>query len=337
MNILVLGGGQQGRIIAGDLARGHRVTVADVRKLSIRGVRTMQLDVSRGMDALIAKFDLAVCALPSRFGLTVARAALAARRSLVDITFFADDPLVLDGAARKAGIAIMPDCGLSPGLSNLVIGRIGGKPRHVEIRVGGIAANRKQDYVITWSVDDLIEEFVRPARIVRGGRRVTVEACSGVERVKVPGAGELEAFYTDGLRTLLDTCPARDMAEKTMRWPGHIARMVALREMGMFEPERRALAADVLRACYTADPPKDLVVLDVQVDRWRATMVSRRHGGLTAMARTTALTCAVTARLVADGWKGTGVLPLERVGSDAKAYEYMRKELARRGVRWTGV
>jgi saccharopine dehydrogenase-like NADP-dependent oxidoreductase len=229
----------------------------------------------------------------------------------------------------------MPDCGLSPGLSNLVIGRIGGRPRDVEIRVGGIAADRRQDYVITWSVDDLIEEFVRPARIVRGGRRVTVEACSGVELVKVPGAGELEAFYTDGLRTLLDTCPARDMAEKTMRWPGHIARMVALREMGLFEPRRRALAADVLRACYTADPPKDLVVLDVQVDKRRATMVSRWRDGLTAMARTTALTCAVTARLVADGWKGAGVLPLERVGTDAKAYEFMRRELAKRGVRWT--
>ncbi len=335
VDILVLGGGQQGRIIAADLARAHRVVVADVRRLSIPRVRTIQADLSGGLDRLIARHDLAVCALPSRFGLAVARAAIEARRPLVDITFFADDPLVLDREARRAGVAIVPDCGLSPGLSNLIIGFLGGRPRKVEIRVGGIAAEARRDYVVTWSVEDLIEEYVRPARIRRGGRVVSVEALSGCERVKVPGVGELEAFYTDGLRTLLRTCSARDMAEKTMRWPGHAGRMAALRAMGLFEPARRELGASILRAAYTADPPRDLVVLDVQVDRRRATMVDRYRGGMTAMARTTALTCAVVADFVAGGGLSrTGVLPPELIGADARAYEAIRRGLAKRGVRW---
>ncbi len=334
MKILVLGGGQQGRIIAGDLARTYPVTVADVRRLKLPGVRTVQVDLTRGLDRLIAGYDLAVCALPSRFGLTVTRAAIAARRPLVDIAFFEDDPFALDREAKRAGIPVVNDCGLSPGISNLIIGFIGGRPREVEIRVGGIAADAKRDYVITWSVDDLIEEFIRPARIRRGGRLVTVPALSGIEKVKVPGVGELEAFYTDGVRTLLRTCPAPNIAEKTMRWPGHAGRMLALREMGLFE--HRDLAAQVLRTLYAADAPRDLVVLDVQVDRKRATMVTRATGGLTAMARTTALTCAVMSRLVAEGGlKKTGVLPPELVGNDPKAYEFVKRELGKRGVRWT--
>ncbi len=156
----------------------------------------------------------------------------------------------------------------------------------------------------------------------------------GMEKVKVPGVGELEAFYTDGVRTLLRTCRAPNIAEKTMRWPGHAGRMLALREMGLFE--HRELAAQVLRTLYTQDPPRDLVVLDVQVDRKRATMVTRATGGLTAMARTTALTCAVMSRLVAEGGlKKTGVLPPELVGNDPKAYEFVKRELGKRGVRWT--
>jgi hypothetical protein len=111
--------------------------------------------------------------------------------------------------------------------------------------------------------------------------------------------------------------------------------MLALRELGLFNGHRE-LGASVLRAAYTADPPRDLVVLDVRVDKRRATMVDRYRGGLTAMARTTALTCAVFARLAAEGGlSAKGVVPPETIGADARAYSFMSAELGRRGVRWT--
>jgi saccharopine dehydrogenase-like NADP-dependent oxidoreductase len=284
----------------------------------------------------MARFDLVVGALPSRLGFAAARAAVAARRSMVDLSFFAEDPFRLDRDARRAGVVFVPDAGLSPGLSNLLVGHLAPPnrpPRRVEIRVGGIAARRAEDYVVTWSVDDLIEEYTRPARIRRRGRLVSVPALSGVEPVRVPGVGMLEAFFSDGLRTLLRTIPARDMAERTLRWPGHAGRMATLRDLGFFDAP--ASTAEILRRAWTRGHPKDLVVLDVVVDSRRATLVERARGGLTAMTRTTALTCAAVSELVAGGGvTARGVVPLEQLGADPSSYAALRRALGRRGLRW---
>jgi lysine 6-dehydrogenase len=322
-------------VIAAALARRRfDVTVADARRVRVAGARSVVRDLAAPrLDRLFATYDLVVGALPSRFGFAAARAAIDARRSLVDISFFVEDPFDLDRAARRAGVVLVPDAGLSPGLSNLLVGRLAGQhPRKVEIRVGGLAASPAQDYVITWSLDDLLEEYTRPARIRQRGRIRRVPALSGAEAVRVPGVGMLEAFFSDGLRTLLRTVPARDMTEKTLRWPGHAARMLALRDLGFFE--RPDLVLPVLEKAW-GRRARDLVVLDVVVDGHRATLVERGRGGLTAMSRTTALTCAVVAELVAAGGvRQTGVVPLERIGADAVAYEAIRKGLARHGVRW---
>lgn len=334
MRILVLGGGRMGAIVAADLARSFDVTVADSRGVAVPGARSMRADLSGGLDRLLSRFDLAVSALPSRLGLSAARAAVEARRTLVDLAFAAQDPFALEPAARRAGIALVPDCGLSPGISNLWVGSARGRPRRVRIHVGGVASDPAEDYVATWSLEDLLEEYVRPARIVVGGRRRSVPALSGLETVRVPGVGTMEAFFSDGLRTLLRTTPAREMAEKTLRWPGHAARMIALREMGAFRRPETLTA--LWRALWERPRPRDTVVLDVRVDRRRWTLVERARGGLTAMARTTALTCAVFARLAAaGGLPGTGVLPPELIGADPRAYEFVRRELARRGIRWS--
>jgi saccharopine dehydrogenase-like NADP-dependent oxidoreductase len=333
--ILVLGGGRQGSAIAADLARSFDVTVADARRVRVPRARSLVVDVAGpGLDRLITRFGLVVGALPSRFGYRAAEAALRARRPVVDISFFAEDAFRLDRAARRAGVFLVPDAGLSPGISNLIVGHLAGaRPRRVEIRVGGVAARREQDYVVTWSVDDLIEEYTRPARIRRGGRLVRMPALSGVEPVRVPGVGDLEAFFSDGLRTLLRTIPAPDMSEKTLRWPGHTARMQTLADLGFFR--RPDLTAPVLRDAWTRPVAHDLVVLDVVVDGRRATLVQRRHGGLTGMTRTTAMTCAAVAELAARGGiRGVGVLPLETLGAEPATYAALRAGLARRGVRW---
>jgi saccharopine dehydrogenase-like NADP-dependent oxidoreductase len=334
MRILVLGGGRQGSVIARALSRRFDVTVADARRVKIAGVRSTVRDLAEpGLDRLLARYDLVVGALPSRCGFAAARAAVEARRPMVDVSFFAEDPFDLDRAARRAGVPFVPDAGLSPGLSNLLVGHLAGRrPRRVEIRVGGIAASQAKDYVVTWSLDDLLEEYTRPARIRQAGRVRSVPALSGVDSVRVPGLGTLESFYSDGLRTLLRTVPARDMAEKTLRWPGHAAQMTVLRDLGFFA--RPELALPVLEKTW-GRTARDLVILDVAVDGRRATMVTKGRGGLTAMSRTTALTCAVVAEWVADGGAKTpGVLPLEAIGADEGAYDVIRRRLARHGVRW---
>jgi lysine 6-dehydrogenase len=312
MKIVVLGGGLQGSVVARDLAGSFDVTVADLAPPRLPGVRRLQADFSAGLDRLVSRFDLAVSAVPSALGLAPLEAAVEARRSLVDLTYAPQDPLTLDRRARRAGVTVVPDAGLSPGLSNVFVGRLaslsGGSPRRVAIRVGGIAADREQDYVVTWSLPDLLEEYTRPARIVRRGRVVEVPALSGVETIRIPGVGPLEGFLTDGLRTLLRTVPAHEMAEWTLRWPGHVGRIQALADLGLLAPAHRAVLLPALRAKWEVRSPQDLVALDVEVDGRRLTMTDRARGGLTAMARTTALTCAVIARVVAAGGLPAGVL-----------------------------
>ena len=345
-NVLVLGGGAQGRVIAADLARSlpaSTVTVADLREPPLPALPNLRwVEADLGAPAtvtrLLAAHDLGVGALPSRLGFGVMRAAIEARRPLVDVSFCAENPLKLDREARAAGIAILPDCGLAPGISNLIAGEAfarRGAPDELVIMVGGVAqdASRPYGYVVTWSIDDLHEEYVRPARIVSGGRPTTVPVFSGYERVVVDGVGEMEAFYSDGLRTLIDTLPGvREMGEKTLRWPGHAEAVRPLVAAGRLVEE--------LRARCTEDPARDLVVMRVR-SRWNGrhettTLVDRYHApsGITAMSRTTALTTSAVAQLVASGFAvEPGVKPLERVATDPRAYQFIRGALEKRDVK----
>jgi saccharopine dehydrogenase-like NADP-dependent oxidoreductase len=349
MNILVLGGGQQGRVIAGDLARSlpqARVTVADVREPKLAPHSNLSWISADCSDAgalarLMAANDLAVGALPSRFGYATMQAAIEAKRPLVDVSFCSENPLTLDAAARAAGVAILPDCGLAPGLSHLCCGHAAtqGAVEELVIYVGGVAqdASRPFGYVVTWSLEDLLEEYLRPARFVRGGRPQSVPVFSELEKLEVDGAGTMEAFLSDGLRTLIDTLPeVPAMSEKTLRWPGHAAAVRPLVEAGTF--------LETFRAQCLVEEPRDLVAMVVRV-RWangraaRMTLVDRSDDAshLTAMARTTALTTSVTAQLVARGGaREPGVHPLERVARDADACRFVVDEMARRGVvmRW---
>jgi saccharopine dehydrogenase-like NADP-dependent oxidoreductase len=346
MNIVVLGGGAQGRVIASDLARSlpaAQITVADVRKPDLPALPNLayvEADASDegALARLIAGYDLAVGALPSRFGFGAMRAAIDAKRNLVDVSFAGEDALSLDAAARAAGVAIAPDCGLAPGLSHLLAGDLHlrhGAPEKLEILVGGVAQDKQRPYgyVVTWNLDDLVEEYTRPARIVRDGKPTELPVFSELVTEEVEGAGTMESFLSDGLRTLIVTQPdVRDMEEKTLRWPGHVAQVRPLLEKGTF--------LDEFRAKCVVDPPADLVALVVRA-RWKdgraetMTMTDRYDPAskLTAMARTTAFTTSVMAQLAAQGGiSGTGVLPPEKIARNPKATEFVIGEMAQRGV-----
>jgi saccharopine dehydrogenase-like NADP-dependent oxidoreductase len=348
MKILVLGGGAQGRVIAGDLAASMpqaRVTVADLRRPALPALPNLDwVEADCADPEAIARrlrdHDLGVGALPSHLGFGAMQAAIAARRNLVDVSFSAEDPLTLDAEARAAGITIAPDCGLAPGLSNLLLGQavhVHGTPDAATIMVGGVAEDpaRPYGYVVTWSLDDLMEEYTRPARIVRDGREAIVPVFSGLTRVMVDGVGEMEAFYSDGLRTLIHTLPGvRSMGEMTLRWPGHVAAIQPLLQAGALREE--------LRTRCTLDPPRDLVAMVVSAwwgDRGETvTMVDRYDPatGLTAMARTTALTTAAVARLAATASLGeAGVRPLESIARDERACRFVLDAVARHGVRFS--
>lgn len=344
MKILVLGGGQQGRVIATDLAQtltNAHIEVADLRdpRLPVRGnLRFIEADLAdtEALARRIREYDLAVGALPSRLGFRAMQAAIAAKRPLVDVSFCAEDPLTLDAEARAAGVAILPDCGLAPGLTHLCCGHAAadGMPDEITLYVGGVAQDRMAPYgyCITWSVEDLLEEYVRPARVVRDGVEVSLPAFADLDRIQLPGVGEMESFLSDGLRTLIATFPGvKEMSERTLRWPGHAEQVRPLVEAGTF-------VETFQREC-AIQPPRDLVAMMTVVRRGarvqRATLVDRYDdaSGLTAMSRTTALTTSAVAQWVAGGGGSTpGVRPLERVGGDVRAYTAITTALERHGV-----
>ncbi len=279
INVVVLGAGMVGGFIARELARVNhlQVTVCDhsasaleqcqAAALSIEApLSTNQVDLS-DMDLLrkcIEEAQIVVGAVPGWLGYAMLRTVIEAGKHCVDISFFPEDALGLDALARERGVCAVVDCGVMPGLGGMLGVRLAGhlaEPRSLSIQVGGLPVERRWplQYKAPFSPVDVIEEYVRPARVRSQGEIVTVPALSGVEHVELPGIGSLESFYTDGLRTLLTSMDLPDMEERTLRYPGTAAQMRFLRELGLFDDEPILLrAADgesmarIVPAAFTA-------------------------------------------------------------------------------------
>jgi saccharopine dehydrogenase-like NADP-dependent oxidoreductase len=362
----VLGAGNIGYAVAFDLSRQRtEVTVvdADERRLSrvadLPGVTAGRADATdrSTLQALASAHDVVIGALPSALGYRSLEALIGACPAMVDISFMPEDALALDAAARQAGTAVVVDCGVAPGLSHIMVGDAARRLdscRTVKILVGGLPASRSGpfEYKAGFSPYDVIEEYVRPARIVENFEAVMREGLSEVETIEVAGVGTLEAFLTDGLRTLTRTVRASSMCEKTLRYPGHAAAMRALREAGFFSKEAIALGDHRLRPLdMTAallfphwtfgEEEADMTILQVLVDgtsgddrvvcSWE---LIDRYDSMThlhSMSRTTAFPATIVAGLLASGALPAGVHPPEALGRLGLLDEVLR-QLAARGV-----
>lgn len=367
--VAVLGAGRVGGLIARDLAAepGLRVTAIDRDPAALARlaapVETLAVDVGddAALATALAPFDLVVGAVPGRHGDRMLAAAIAARKPTVDISFSPEDPRRHDAAAREAGVTVVVDCGVAPGLSNWLVGRSAAEldeVDRVEILVGGLPEARHwpYEYRSVFSPTDVIEEYTRPCRKIENGAEVVVPALGGRELVEFDGIGTLEAFDTDGLRTLLDTIPARSLVEKTLRYPGHAERMAMLRETGFFDDAPLALPggtrvrprelteALLFRAWTPRAAEREFTALRVAVEgrragaaaaiRWEMIDRTDEVTGATSMARTTGFPCAIVARMLLDGrFSDPGVHPPERLGADAGLTRDLLDALAARGVR----
>ncbi len=327
----------------------------------LKGVETRVVDASdvSSLARALRDVDVVVGALPGRFGRNSWLAAIEAGVDLVDISYSPDDPLTVSLQAAEAGVTIVPDAGVAPGLSNMLAGRayarLEGRVSELTIYVGAVPErpDNPLGYTVTWSPEDLIEEYTRPARVIRRGRLESLPALSEVERIEIEGVGEMEAFLTDGLRTMLKTLRGvENMEEKTLRWPGHAEKVILLRELGFLDNRPvRIGSQEVEPAKLTAELFKeklggqcrDLVVLLARargssaegmttleyrvIDRYDDSM------GMTALARTTAFTATAVASLLADGRvPGPGVVPPEALGMDPDLMTSVAEWLAWRGI-----
>jgi lysine 6-dehydrogenase len=368
--VVILGGGMIGSAMAMDLSRnrGFDVTVADVRADALErvaaryGVATVRADLAdpSAIERLAAAFDLVIGALPSVIGFRSLEAVIRAGRSCVDISFMPENALDLSGLARERAVTAVVDCGVAPGVSNLMAGYAASRLtrfERLEIYVGGLPAERRWpfDYKAGFAPHDVIEEYTRPARVVEHGRVVVKEALSEPELMDFPGVGTLEAFNTDGLRSLAATLKAPFMKEKTLRYPGHIHLMRALRDTGFFSKRPLLLGDQTVRPLdvtaalmfpkWTFDEGEaDLTVLRVVAEgeqdgqnvrySWDLLDSFDEATGLRSMSRTTAFPATIMAGLLARGaFEEPGVHPPETAGAVPGLLDEFLAELEARGVR----
>jgi lysine 6-dehydrogenase len=370
--VVVLGGGLVGGVMARDLAAdpGLQVTVVDrdeallarlKARLKVGTERADFADLPR-VGALAQEHDLVVGAVPGFLGFRVLRALIEARRPVVDISFMPENALELDGLAREHGVTAVFDCGVAPGMSNVLVGRAATLLQSVEtalILVGGLPVQRHwpYEYGAVFSPIDVIEEYTRPARYVEHGVLVERPALSDPELIDFPGLGSLEAFNTDGLRSLAFTIKAPNLKEKTMRWPGHIDKMRLLRDTGFFGKEPIDVGGVKVRPLdVTArlmfplwklkEGQEELTVMRVQVDgkaegkRVRRTwdLLDRTDpaSGEMSMARTTGFPATAMARLIlAGGFGKAGVHAPEVLGQEPAVFDHLMKSLRERRVTFT--
>lgn len=373
VKIIVLGCGNIGSVVAMDLAESMpsaRIVLADMNKdraeeaaarIDRENVSWIQADASNHSELVgtIKGFDLAVGALPGFMGFRACKASISAGINMVDVSFMPEDIMTLNKAAMKANVSVIPDCGMSPGLGSILVGHASSQLETVEsvhMFNGGLPAKPLPplDYVITWSSKDLIELYTRKAKIVRDRKLIEVPATSGVEELVFPRVGKLEAFYTDGLRTLLKTIRVTgDMWEKSLRYPGHAKKINLLETLGFFEKSSvhvegaevtpRALTERLLEMRLKKPETPDIVAMHIEVVglknarriQFQYSMLERfdKKRKVTAMARTTAYTTSVVAQLVAQHViTEKGVIPTEKLGMNKRVYARFMSMMKQRGV-----
>jgi len=368
-HVIVLGGGMVGRVIARDLATDRHIKVSVVDKdpgvlariSSEAPIDTIQADLSnpQRVETVVGECDLVIGAVPGFLGFQTLRAVLNAGKNYCDISFFPEDGLELDALARAKRVTAVVDCGVAPGMSNMIVGRAHAEldaTSEVLILVGGLPEARlwPYEYKAPFSPIDVIEEYVRPARCRRDGQIVTLPALSEPELVNIPGVGVLEAFNTDGLRSLLKTIDAPNMKEKTLRYPGHAEKMRVLRETGFFRSDPVEIDGMKVR-------PIDLTSR-LLFPMWRLgkgeeefTVMHVEVGGIkdgknvkhvydlldktdiatdtSSMARTTGFPCAIVARILLAGeYERKGVVPPEWLGRERPLFDKVMSQLHSRRV-----
>lgn len=364
--IAVLGAGLVGKAIAIDLSREHDVTAIDINDQALSALQQMNIKTARAdfndraaLQSLIGPFDLVVGAVPGFMGFNTVLTVIEAGKNMVDISFFPEDPFELDARAREKKVTIVVDCGVAPGMGNIILGFHSKKMTidSYECLVGGLPVVREwpYEYKAVFSPIDVIEEYTRPARYVQNGELIVKEALSDPELIHFDRIGTLESWNSDGLRSLIKTMPGiPNMIEKTLRYPGCIEYLRVLRESGFFSYEEidvngmRVRPIDVtaklLFPKWKLGPgEQEFTVMRIRLEgkeqgvhkgyEYNLLDYTDTQTGTLSMARTTGYTCTAAANLVLEKmFSRKGVCPPEYLGEDENNFRRIMNHLQARGV-----
>jgi len=362
--IAILGAGMVGRAMAIDLSLNHQVTSFDISAASLEilskktsAVTTRQFDLqdTGQYESLLKDFDFVISAVPGFMGYRTLEAIIRARKNVVDISFFSENALALDALAKQMNVTVIVDCGVAPGMSNLILGYHNARMTisNFECLVGGLPRKRVQpfEYKAPFSPMDVLEEYTRPARYVENGCIVTKPALSDAEFIEVENIGTLESFNTDGLRSILFTMGhIPNMKEKTLRYPGHIALMKSLISAGFLDTRPIKLnnmdisplefsSALLFNQWKLGADEEEFTVMKISISD-ASTRIEYNlfdsydaASGISSMSRTTGYTCTAALNMMMAGlFTEKGVFPPELIGKDEACFRFILDYLQQRNV-----
>jgi len=369
-SIIVLGAGMVGSAMAIDLADQHRVVLADINTERLSNVKqrkesliTQVVDVTQKetLKEVLRDFDLVLCAVPGFLGFETLKAIIEAKKNVIDISFFPEDSLSLNQLAIDNDVTAIVDIGVAPGMDNLILGRLNEEMTISTFAcyVGGLPKIKKWpfNYKAPFSPIDVIEEYTRPARYVENGNLVVKPALSDVELMEFDGIGTLEAFNSDGLRSILYTMShIPNMIEKTLRYPGHCEYISVLKEAGFFDEEESisikganvsplSFTSKVLFKEWNLGDEEELTVMRVIVEgkmkgadkRFVYDLFDRydSKSATSSMSRCTGYTATAAVTMFLKGmWKEKGLFPPELIAKDEACFNYILEYLKQRGVNY---
>ncbi len=370
--VIVLGGGMVGSAMAIDMAKNHHVLLTDINieplkkaKEKCNSLNILELDVNEvnTLKETIQNFDLVISAVPGFLGFKTLKNIIESEMNVIDISFFPENSLELNELAKEKGVTAIVDCGVAPGMDNVILGYYNEKYKltDFECLVGGLPKVKKWPfcYKAPFSPIDVIEEYTRPARYVEHGELVTREPLTDCDFVEFENVGTLESFNSDGLRSIIFTMPhIPNMKEKTLRYPGHVEYIRVLKESGFFDDDTIDLnGVKVAKIDFTSkmlfkewklgENEEELTVMRVTLkglnDKGEnIEIIYDLHDEFcnetktSSMARTTGYTATAAANLFLEGlFAEKGVFPPELVGKHELCFNYFMNYLKERNIHYT--
>ena len=364
--IIILGAGLVGKAMAIDLQKKYHTIAVDINQDALKalntdhGIETIHADISEEetLNKIISDCDIVIGSVPSNLGLKILKNVIRAGKNIVDISFFPEDPFQLDELAKENNVTAIVDCGVAPGMSNIILGYHNARMNvnKFECYVGGLPENREWpwEYKTLFPPLECIEEYFQDGRIVKNGNLIVKEALSEIELFEFPEVGMLEGLNTDGLRTLIKTMDIPNMIEKTLRYPGITEYLRVLRDTGFLSTDEIRVGKNLIRPFdLTASLifPKWIIQPgEADITAMRLIISGKKNGqsktytysfldrydyetNTTSMARTTGYTCTAVADLILlDKYNRKGIIPPEYIGEVRNNFEYVKEYLEARGV-----
>ena len=343
-----------GSAMALDLAKNHNVCLSDNNLESLNKIKSQnnsieiqQLDVTNknALSQWIQPADVVLLAVPGFLGYEALKTIIEVGKHVVDISFAPENVLDLNTLAKKNNVISIVDAGVAPGIPNYLLGYWNSKMKieSFEYYVGGLPKNPVPPfyYKAPFSPIDVIEEYTRPARMVINGQLITKPALSEIETILFEEVGKLEAFNTDGLRSILSTMNhIPNMKEKTLRYPKHAQLMIDYRKKGLFDTDNIQETSKQLFEDWKLEKGEaEFTIMDIIIEGTTEKIEYHLYDEFnttsqtSSMARTTGYTATATINLILEQkWIDSGVFPPEIIGEKEQCMHHIFNYLENRNI-----